>query len=319
MRAKPYSSFWFSAVLSFLLAACSASSSGGRSSDEDDQIDGDASDNTGDTSVDETTNADTVQNDVQESDVVDTTTTDETMRDGEVADEVAVDESSSDGDSHAPDESTDTAEDGADDMEIDTSFCAEVCPLRDSDDSFCTQEGYFTVAACNAYCADMVSDWGEVEEAAFRTCVSTDPLCFQEIGGCMMNDLFSDELDNSTPVNQVGNVRGVGFGASNDLQANAEFSRSFRASSTDQDWVDDGEFELEWRFENEVPYDGQLSARVYIDVNENSACDAEGDMIFGDALLARFGTSPLRYELVIRPADEVESFMRPSVCDAFGD
>ena len=62
---------------------------------------------------------------------------------------------------------------------------------------------------------------------------------------------------------------------------------------------------------------GVVRVRLYVDANENIACDPDGDLTFGAEARPRFGTSPLEMWLELEPGETLEGVFAESICDDF--
>ncbi|HNC98122.1 MAG TPA: hypothetical protein PKW90_18465 [Myxococcota bacterium] len=61
-------------------------------------------------------------------------------------------------------------------------FCAETCASP-------SVGGCFTTEACTAECLARVGDWPTELQGAFASCVAENPLCYETLDGCMLNQL----------------------------------------------------------------------------------------------------------------------------------
>lgn len=199
--------------------------------------------------------------------------------------------------------------------------CAMLCEARDNkENGFCTQEGYFNVAACTDYCDGQVAGWstaatGDNIWAAFTECVEQDPLCFQTIDTCLMADLYQTEIAEGTDIAQRAIVRGSGFGEHGNRLVHAAFTIGFGAvDQREQGIVVVGAFELAWDFTEPLNSSAQVGVGVYVDADESLACTAEDDLVFGGQLRPTFGTEPLRFEAELDPTLTAETSIASSIC-----
>lgn len=231
------------------------------------------------------------------------------------------------GDVAGPDAGDDASEDGgaaadASDAAVDAvveAGCATLCEARDNDeDGFCSQEGYFGVAACTSYCAPRWGGWDAAVRAAFTDCVETSPLCFETISQCLITRVYEDELGEEAPVAQRAIVRGAGFDEHDGGWVFAELNRGFGDDTAlVQTRVREGAFELTWDFTAPLPLSGGVRATLYVDTDESVSCQVGTDLTFWAETLAEVGTDPLEWVLRLTPADATGEEIGETVCDTF--
>jgi hypothetical protein len=231
------------------------------------------------------------------------------------------------GDGPGDDVAADDADDAADgaepgDAAVDGAVaagCAALCEARDNDeDGFCSQEGYFGVDACAAYCGPRWGGWDAGVRAAFTDCVENAPLCFETISQCLMTRVYADELAEDTPLAQRAIVRGSGFGEHDGGWVFAELDRGFGDDTAlVQTRVRDGAFELTWDFTALLPVSGGVRATLYVDTDESVSCEVGTDLTFWAETTAEVGTEPLEWVLRLTPADATGADIGETVCDTF--
>lgn len=161
-----------------------------------------------------------------------------------------------DDDDHDDDDDDDGDDDGDDDD--DDVDCEGMC--SDPAESGCFEEG------CVGYCEEHAPLWPPGAADAFGACVSTDPLCFATIEGCILSELFPE---GST---QTIRLRGSGFSPLEGSVIHAFIDPAAGVGAPQAITIAGGSFELAWQ--EPFPIFDAMAPLVmlYVDIDGDGAC-----------------------------------------------
>jgi hypothetical protein len=159
---------------------------------------------------------------------------------------------------------------GTSDSELETltvpaDFCAETCAAPAAD-------GCFTTEACTADCLARAGDWPAELQEAFAGCVAENPLCFETMDNCMLNELH--------PAGGIHPVQleGSGFDNQEGLVIHVWHDPDLPAQFGGEAVIAQGAFSFAWE---EAVYVSDTTTSLllfFIDVDGDQRCSAANDL-----------------------------------------
>lgn len=146
-----------------------------------------------------------------------------------------------------------------------STFCAEACAAPSPD-------GCLSTEACTTTCLEKATDWEAEIRGAFGSCVAENPLCYQTIDNCMLNELH--------PMGSVHplSLEGSGFDDLEGEVIHVWHDPDLPAQFGGEAVITQGAFSFAWEEEVYVSDTTTSLLLFYIDVDADRRCSASVDL-----------------------------------------
>jgi hypothetical protein len=167
-------------------------------------------------------------------------------------------------------------------------YCKGACAMT-------ADQACFPVSSCLSYCNANAAGWSSEARDAFAACAAENPLCYQTAESCILGELHASGSPGTVRLN------GSGFAAYDGKRIVVWHDPGAGAPFGDQAVIAGGAFAFEWVTPLSSFDTGGPLLLLYIDVDEDGACDAASDIT--ESEYAKWNSDYLEpaYEAVLAP------------------